>query len=163
MINLEKYRDPFLAENIQKGEYIGFYPREFFCLDNFSAFKVLYNDVLFSTVEHGYQAYKFKETAPEIFEEIVNCYSSDEARKIAHRHEDKVDPNWNKINIDIMEGLLRAKLEQNPFVKKKLLETKDYLICEDSPVDYFWGIGKDGSGQNHMGKLWMKLREELKK
>ncbi len=42
-----------------------------------------------------------------------------------------------------MEKLLRLKLEQNPYVKKKLLQTKDYIICEDSPKDDFWGIGEE--------------------
>lgn len=159
MIDLEKYRDKWLAEGIN--EYIGFYTREFYCLDNFSSFKLMYEGVLFSTVEHAYQAYKFKDTAPEIFNEILNCYSSDEARRIAHRNEDKVASNWHDIKVDLMEKFLRAKLEQNPFVKKKLLETKDYLICEDSPVDDFWGIGANRKGRNELGKIWMKLRKEL--
>ena len=163
MVTLEKYRDPILADNIMNNDFIGFYPREFFCFDNFSAFKVLVDGVLFSTVEHAYQAYKFKDTAPEVFEEIINSYSSDEAKRIATRNKDKIVSNWSAIKVDVMEKLLRAKLEQNPFVRKKLLETQDYVICEDSPVDDFWGIGPDKKGQNQLGKLWMKLREELKK
>mgnify|MGYP002520092451 CR=1 FL=1 len=60
-----------------------------------------------------------------------------------------------------MEDLLRLKLEQNPYVKKKLLQTGDYLIVEDSPKDDFWGWGPNRDGNNQLGKLWMKLREEL--
>ena len=159
MITLEKYRDKWLATNVD--DFIGFYPREFFCFDNFSAFAFMYDGIRFHTVEHAYQAYKFKNTAPEIFNEIVNCFSSDEARRIAHRNEDMVVSNWHEIKIELMEKFIRAKLNQNPFVKKKLLETKDYLICEDSPVDDFWGIGKDKNGRNELGKIWMKLRAEL--
>jgi N-glycosidase YbiA len=33
-------------------------------------------------------------------------------------------------------------------------------IIEDSPDDYFWGEGADGSGQNMLGRLWMKIRSE---
>ena len=160
MINLEKYRDKWLAQNVD--EFIGFYPREFFCFDNFSAFAFVYDGIRFHTVEHAYQSYKFKDTAPEIFNEIVNCFSSDEAKRIAHRNEDRVVPNWDEIKVDLMEKFLRAKLDQNPFVKKKLLETKNYLICEDSPVDSFWGIGEDKKGRNELGKIWMKIRAELK-
>ena len=47
-------------------------------------------------------------------------------------------------------------------MKKKLLQTKDYLIVEDSPKDPFWGWGPNRDGNNQLGKLWMKLREELK-
>jgi len=57
---------------------------------------------------------------------------------------------------------LRLKVEQNPYVKKKLLETKDYLIVEDSPKDSFWGIGANRDGENQLGKLWMKIRKELR-
>lgn len=57
--------------------------------------------------------------------------------------------------------LLRLKLEQNPYVLKKLLQTGDYYIVEDSPKDSFWGWGPDRCGENQLGRLWMKLRKEL--
>jgi len=61
-----------------------------------------------------------------------------------------------------MEDLLRLKISQNPYVKKKLLDTKDYYIVEDSPKDSFWGWGPNRDGVNQLGKLWMKLREEIR-
>ena len=161
VVTLENYRDYFLAENIKNYNMIGFYPREFYCLDNFSSFAVCFKGVKYSTVEHAYQALKFEETAPEISKEIAESYSADEAKRIAARNINRQNPNWNKIKLEVMENLLRAKIEQNPYVKKKLLETKDYLICEDSPKDDFWGIGADRKGQNNLGKLWMKIRDEF--
>lgn len=38
----------------------------------------------------------------------------------------------------------------------------DREIVEDSPIDSYWGCGADGLGKNMLGKLLMKLREELK-
>ena len=32
---------------------------------------------------------------------------------------------------------------------------------ETAPHDYFWGQGFDGSGKNMLGKLLMKVRDEL--
>ena len=61
-----------------------------------------------------------------------------------------------------MEKILRCKIEQNPYVLKKLLETKEYTIVEDSPKDNYWGWGINRKGENHLGKIWMKLREEYK-
>ena len=61
-----------------------------------------------------------------------------------------------------MEKILRCKIEQNPYVLKKLLETKDYAIVEDSPKDSYWGWGINRDGENQLGKIWMKLREEYK-
>ena len=161
MINVEQYRDPWLGEKFN--EFIGFYPREFFVFDNFSSFKVMYNGVLYSTVEHAYQASKFIETAPDIARKITESYSAHEAQKIAYENKDKQRADWDNVKLEIMEKLVRLKLEQNPYVKKKLLQTQNYTICEDSPKDSYWGIGPDRKGQNHLGKLWMKLREELRK
>ena len=160
MVVLEQYRDLWLKEKMN--DVIGFYPREFYCFDNFSSFKVKYDGYLYSSVEEAYQALGFKESAPDIYKEIINCYSAHEAQKIAYANKDKRRKDWDEIKVGIMEELLRCKIEQNPYVKKKLLETKDYTIVEDSPKDSFWGWGEDRNGNNQLGKLWMKLRDEIK-
>lgn len=102
-------------------------------------------------------------SAPEIAEEIKKSHSAHEAQKISFANKDKVRSDWQEVKLTIMEELLRKKLQQNPYVKQKLLQTKDYIIVEDSPKDNFWGWGKDRTGENHLGKLWMKLRDELLK
>jgi predicted NAD-dependent protein-ADP-ribosyltransferase YbiA (DUF1768 family) len=61
-----------------------------------------------------------------------------------------------------MERILRAKLDQHPHIKKKLIETGNRDIIEASKDDEFWGWGPNKTGQNNHGKIWMKLREELK-
>lgn len=160
MIIIEQYRDKWLAEKVD--EFIGFYNREFFCLDNFSSFGFIYNGIYYQTVEHAYQSLKFKDVAPEIEKKIIECFSAYDAQRIAHEHIERQSASWDEDKVMIMEQLLRAKLAQHSYVKKKLLETADYLICEDSPKDNFWGIGKDRKGQNHLGKLWMKLRSEIR-
>jgi hypothetical protein len=60
-----------------------------------------------------------------------------------------------------MEEIVRCKLQQHPYIQKKLLQTIPYPIVEDSPMDAFWGIGPDRTGQNMLGKIWMKLRDEM--
>ncbi len=62
MILIEQYRDTWLAEKMN--DFIGFYPREFFCFDNFSSFAVLHKGIKYPTLEHAYQSIKFVETAP---------------------------------------------------------------------------------------------------
>ena len=160
MIVLEQYRDKWLSEKMD--EVIGFYPREFYCLDNFSSFKVEHDGYLYSSVEEAYQALGFIESAPEIADKIKNSHSAHEAQKIAYENKDKRQENWDEIKLLVMEDLLREKISQNPYVKKKLLETNNYMIVEDSPKDSFWGWGINRNGQNQLGKLWMKLRDELR-
>ena len=160
MIELEQYRDRWLMEKMD--EFIGFYPREFYPFDNFSSFKVEWNGYLFSSVEEAYQAASFMGSDEELVEKIKKSHSADEAQRIAYANRDKRREDWDDVKISIMEELLRLKIEQNPYVKKKLLQTGDYMIVEDSPKDDFWGWGPNRNGQNNLGKLWMKLRGELK-
>lgn len=68
MIKLEQYRDTWLSEKMN--DVIGFYPREFYCLDNFSSFKVEWDGYLYASLEEAYQTAKFLKSAPEIAEEI---------------------------------------------------------------------------------------------
>jgi len=160
MIELEQYRDRWLGEKMD--EVIGFYPREFYPFDNFSSFKVEWNGYLFSSVEEAYQAASFMGSDEELVEKIKKSHSADEAQRISYANRDKRREDWDDVKISIMEELLRLKIEQNPYVKKKLLQTEDYMIVEDSPKDDFWGWGPNRNGQNNLGKLWMKLRGELK-
>lgn len=161
MIELKKYRDKWIAEGVN--DYIGFFTREFTPLDNFSCYGFDYKGRRYITVEHAYQSYKFISTAPEIAEKIRLSSSPYDAKMIAVANQELVDPKWKEKKVSLMEEFLLAKLEQNPHVKKKLLETEDYLICEDSPEDTFWGIGINRDGENQMGKLWMKIRDRIRK
>jgi len=124
-------------------------------------FRFFYKNKFYPTVEHAYQASKFVKTSPKIAKQILKAFSPHDAKNIAIINKDKQDPKFDEYKIDLMEKLLRLKLEQNPYVKEKLLQTKNYLICEDSPEDSFWGIGKNRDGKNTLGQLWMKLRDEL--
>ena len=159
MIKLEQFRDTWLSEKMS--DVIGFYPREFYPLDNFSSFKVEYNGYLYSSSEEAFQANLFIKDYPEIAEEIKRSHSAHEAQKIRFKYEDKIKLNEEEM-LNLMENILRCKIDQNPYVLKKLLETKDYLIVEDSPKDNYWGWGINRDGENHLGKIWMKLREEYK-
>lgn len=151
-------RDPKLETS---GKIIGFYEREFYCFSNFSSFKVEWQGKKWTTSEHAYQAAKFLKSAPEVAEEIAKAGSAHEAKKMAERNQDKVDKDWGTKKVGVMEEICSNKLKQNPYIQKKLLETGDKDIVEDSPVDSFWGWGPDRKGRNEMGKIWMRLREGL--
>ena len=152
-------RDPQLETS---GKIIGFYEREFYVLSNFSSFAVDWRGRRWSTSEHAYQAAHFIDTDKKLFEEIFEARSAHDAYKIAKANADKAPENWDEIKTVIMEEIVRLKLEQNLYVKKKLLETEDLLLVEDSPKDSFWGWGPDKMGRNELGKIWMKLRDELR-
>ncbi len=146
----------------ESSEAIGFYERRFFCFSNFSSFAVEWMGRLWQTSEHAYQAAKFMHNHPEIAEEIFYARSAYESKKIAEKYREYVRSDWDAKKVKVMEEICRLKLEQHPYVKRKLLQTGDRPMVEDSPVDSFWGWGPDKKGRNELGKVWMKLREEIK-
>ncbi len=156
---IQEYRDPWLAKGVEKA--IGFFPREFYCLDNYSAFKIQYDGWVYGTVEEAYQASAFRGVAEDVVEQIRDARSPYEAKQISLANKDKKRPDWETQKVVVMEELLRKKVEQHPYVKEMLLKTYPYTIVEDSPKDTYWGWGIDRDGENHMGELWMKLRKEL--
>lgn len=148
--NIYRYHDREIAT---------FHMGEWYCFDNFSAFSVKWKDALWPTVEHAYQASKFEFEG--IREEIRNASSAHETKQLANRmYGIYIRPDWNDIKLSVMEEIVRHKLEQHPYVKKKLMESGQMILVEDSHEDAFWGRGPDYDGQNHLGKIWMKLRDE---
>ncbi|MBP9817332.1 NADAR family protein [Candidatus Shapirobacteria bacterium] len=139
---------------------IYFYPKEYYVFDNFSSFQVEWQGVLWPTSEHAFQAVGFFDTAPDVYEKIKLTRSAHDAQKIAHENKDKLPAEWDKINVGIMMDILRHKIDQHPYVLKKLLQSGDREIIEDSWRDPVWGWGEHQDGQNLLGKIWMELRKE---
>ena len=138
-----------------------FYTPRYYAFDSFSAFAVELWDKVFPTAEHAYQWKKFNFSESSTAELIFAARSARDTKVVADLHKDEVSPEWDKVKLSIMEEILRAKLIQHEKVGALLLETVGKDIIENSPTDSFWGIGENGTGENHLGKLWMKLRTEL--
>ena len=136
---------------------IKFYTPKFYVFNNFSAHAIEFRGKLYPTGEHAYQATKC--TDPVGREAIRNARSPLEAKKLANEtYKSARDPDWGNKKVAVVEEILRAKLAQHPEAQDALRECGDEEIVEDSPTDYFWGVGADGSGENMLGRLWMKIR-----
>lgn len=159
MERLAQFRDPELETS---GEIIGFYPREFYTFDNFAAFQVDYLGHRWPTSEHAYHAAKFVDTAPEIVELLRGARSPHDALRIAQEQKSKRAEDWDERKVAVMYEICRLKLLQNSYVLQKLELSGDLEIVEDSPKDAFWGWGPNRDGRNELGKIWMRLREELR-
>jgi len=59
-----------------------------------------------------------------------------------------------------MKEILRNKINQHPYVLKKLLQVGTRTIIEDSWRDSTWGWGSNKDGENLLGTIWMELRAE---
>jgi ribA/ribD-fused uncharacterized protein len=142
-------------------EPVDFYERELYPLSNFSAFTLQWKGIRFDTSEAAYHWEKFPRNMWLQYE-IQTAPSAHEAFKLAERHRSSRHPRWDEIKVDIMRKIIRAKVEQHEYCRRKLLETGDRLLIEGSWRDDFWGIGPNKDGQNMLGKLWMELRSELR-
>ena len=138
---------------------INFYSRkdEYGWLSNFWRQVEKVDNKYYSTNEHYYQACKSKDV--EIFHWILsapNPYLAMCAGRSLRKDKELIN-GWEKDKIKVMLKGLRAKFE-NLELRKRLLDTGDAILHEDSPTDMFWGkYGKD-----MLGKLLMQVREELK-
>lgn len=155
------YPDSNLSLSYESEDAIYWFSNAFDPLNNWSAHAVQLWDQLFPTVEHGFHYRKFTETAPDVAIEIIKAPSPWAAMQIERQHRTKRRTDWQDVKVGIMTELVRAKVQQNEDVRVCLLKTGTKQIIENSPWDMFWGIGKDGTGQNHMGKILMLIREEL--
>lgn len=141
---------------------VRFYEHDFYPLSNFSAFSMQWKGERFDTSEHVYHWEKFPGDAV-LRAMIRNAPSAHEAFKLAEKNKHRIStPNWPDARIEIMGQILRAKVAQHEYVKRKLLATGDRLLVEDSWRDDFWGWGPDRSGKNMLGAIWMEIRAELR-
>lgn len=126
---------------------------------------------LWNSTEHYYQAQKFAGVhhpdALALVEQIAAA-PSPEAAALLGRRTDRGRPellreDWGRSKIAAMHAALRAKFAAHEGPRKLLLSTAQNgaTIVETAPHDYFWGRGMDGTGYNMLGKLLMKVRDEI--
>ncbi len=72
--------------------------------------------------------------------------------------------DWEQVKLGIMEEVVRAKFQQNPDLREKLIATGNATLVEGNYWhDTFWGVdSKTGEGENHLGQILMKVRAELR-
>lgn len=114
----------------------------------------------FTSAEAAFQAAKCSEFVDKRrFEKL----SPNEAKKLGRKV--TMRPDWDEpinFRLTMMEKILRIKFsDKNPELKQKLIDTDDALLIEKNTWgDTFWGVC-NGVGQNHLGKILMKIRDDL--
>jgi ribA/ribD-fused uncharacterized protein len=61
-----------------------------------------------------------------------------------------------------MRRAVFKKFITHPHIREILLITGDEMLIENSPTDYFWGCGANHTGENHLGKILMSVRAEIR-
>ncbi|MDJ0737236.1 MAG: NADAR domain-containing protein [Nostocaceae cyanobacterium] len=133
------------------------------CFSNFSAHGIRMEGTDWSTVEHYYQAQKFVGTAYELIIPQIHAAETPEAAAALGRCSSRqVRCDWEEVKIEVMQAAVLQKFLTHSDIREVLLSTGDEELVEDSPRDYFWGCGADQSGQNHLGKILMNIRKQLR-
>lgn len=143
-------------------ERVCFYEQDFYPLSNFSSFTLNWKGLRFDTSEAAYHWEKFP-AHPDIRSRILNAPSAHEAFKLANAFKHARRADWDEVKVDIMREILREKVAQHEYVRRKLIATGDRELVENSWRDDFWGWGPNRDGKNQLGKLWMEIREAIKK
>ena len=141
------------------------------CLSNFYPCEFEFNDKMFNFSEQCFMYQKallFNDF--EVAEQILNETDVRKIKALGRKVKNFNNELWDKHKEDFMFNACYAKFSQNNELKDFLLSTGNREIVEASPVDNIWGIGFSSDnamkninkwGQNLLGKVLMKVREDL--
>jgi len=128
---------------------------------NFAVFPFDLDGKRWPSVEHYYQAQKFAD--PKLQKATRQAAKPGIAKSLADKNKAQVRAEWDSVKDEVMERAVRRKFELHAELRELLLSTGDEALQEAAPTDYYWGVGRDGNGQNKLGLILMRIRAELKR
>lgn len=132
---------------------------KYYFLSNFFPAEVTYSGLTYQNNEAAFQAQKTYSKEERIeFTTLEPRDAKRRGRRVRLRRD------WEQVKDRIMEEIVRAKFSQNEELKEQLLATGDAQLVEGNRWnDRYWGVDiRSGVGENHLGKILMKVRSELK-
>lgn len=135
------------------------FKNQYFFLSNFYECPVYYNKLVFCNAEAAFQAQKVIDEKEQY--KFINLNAS-QARKLGKTIVLRED--WEEVKDNIMYEIVKRKFTVNKELQQKLIDTKDEELVEGNWChDTYWGVdSKTGIGKNKLGKILMKVREEVK-
>jgi len=129
-------------------------------LSNFSPHGIEMDGNWWPTVEHYFQAQKFHDA--EYREKIRTVSNPKQAKSLGRSRKLPIRTDWEEVKDEIMYQACLKKYQTHREVRELLLATADEELIENAPSDYYWGCGRTGTGQNKLGQILMRVREELR-
>jgi len=130
------------------------------CFSNFSWHGVEIDGVYWRTVEHYFQAQKFPQSQ-DYQESIRRAATPKAAKNLGRTREVPIRDDWDVVRDDVMYIAVLKKFATHTDIQAILLGTYDETLIEAAPTDWYWGAGSDGTGLNKLGKILMRVRDEL--
>lgn len=137
---------------------------EYRFLSNFWFAEVEYDDVVYPTNEHAFQAAKFDDLA---FRKVIQtAQSPGAAKRIGATREYPLREGWDAgVAVQVMGELNAQKYANHPELKKQLLTTGDAILVETNHWgDDTWGDSTTTAtpGKNQLGLILMTVRAALR-
>ncbi|MEA5619700.1 NADAR domain-containing protein [Cronbergia sp. UHCC 0137] len=133
------------------------------CFSNFSPHSIEIEGTHWPTVEHYYQAQKFVGSPDAVIIPLIHtAVTPEEAARLGRCSCYQLRTDWELVKTQIMAEAVLKKFLTHAEIREILLLTGDEFLIEDSPTDYFWGCGADKTGENHLGRILMSVREKIR-
>ena len=126
---------------------------------NFAEYEITIDGKRWPTSEHYFQAMKFEDKV--YAEKIRKTKKPLMATQMGRDRSVKIKRGWDSMRVNVMTVAVRAKFNQHQELLDLLLSTGDRKIVEHTSNDDYWGDGGDGSGENMLGIILMRIRDEL--
>jgi len=126
---------------------------------NFSESTIVIDGLSYPTVEHYFQSQKFSDL--QYREKIRNAPTPNVAKILGNSKKLPIRSDWDTYRNKVMMVALTAKRDQNAEFRRLLLSTGSRLLIENSPYDYYWGCGRNGTGNNMLGTMLMRIRASM--
>lgn len=136
---------------------------EYNFLSNFYPSQITIDSVTYPTVEHAFQAAKTRSFLERI--RISKLDTPGKAKSAGRKVELRSD--WEKIKDQVMYDCLKEKFKIEELKDKLLATGNEELIEGTTWHDNYWGNCscekcKNIEGKNMLGKILMRVREELR-
>ena len=139
-------------------EVIDTFTGEYTFLANGYPAPVRYDGMTFNNVVSAFQAAKTLDK-----DEREQFVWADPRTAVRLGHNITLRPDWEDIKVSVMTALVTCKFCCNDVLTDKLLATGDKKIIagKGAHTDSFWGVDKNGEGENMLGQILMTVRSTL--
>ncbi|KKE82485.1 NADAR family protein [Pseudoalteromonas luteoviolacea] len=143
------------------------------CFSQWYEAKFEENGYLFATAEHYMMYHKAKLFDDnEACKRVLSAKTPGAAKAIGREVRGFEQKVWESKRFGIVVNANLAKFSQNPALRAFLINTRDRILVEASPVDKIWGVGLaqddpciedvySWQGLNLLGFALMEVREQL--
>lgn len=130
---------------------------KYYFLSNFYVAPVMYEGLLYQNNEAAFQSAKVKDLElRKQFCELNPSIAKKKGRNVPLRND------WEDIKDEVMYQCVKDKFTRNLDLKQRLLDTGYKELVEGNTWnDTYWGVCR-GKGKNVLGKILMKVRDELR-